>query len=198
MPATMQFPLDLRFKLLAIASQIYVRDAQGALVCYVKQKAFKLKEAVTVFADEGQTRPLYKIAADRMLDISAQYHVEDMSGRKLGVVKRRGLRSIWRTQYEVSRDGALVFTIQEENPWVKVVDGFFEQIPVLGMLSGYVFHPAYLVIQGTGTTALRVSKQPAMLEGRYRVDALGALGDEDARLAVLSVLMMLLLERSRG
>lgn len=194
----MQFPLDLRFKLLAIASQIYVRDAQGALVCYVRQKAFKLKEAVTVFADEGQTQPLYKIAADRMLDISAQYHVEDMSGRKLGVVKRRGLRSIWRTQYEVSRDGALVFTIQEENPWVKVVDGFFEQIPVLGMLSGYVFHPAYLVNQGTGTTALRVSKQPAMLEGRYRVEALGALGDEDARLAVLSLLMMLLLERSRG
>lgn len=194
----MQFPLDLRFKLLAIASQIYVRDAQGALVCYVRQKAFKLKEAVTVFADEGQTQPLYKIAADRMLDISAQYHVEDMSGRKLGVVKRRGLRSIWRTQYEVSRDGALVFTIQEENPWVKVVDGFFEQIPVLGMLSGYVFHPAYLVNQGTGTTALRVSKQPAMLEGRYRVEALGALGEEDARLAVLSLLMMLLLERSRG
>jgi hypothetical protein len=194
----MQFPLDLRFKLLAIASQIYVRDAQGGLVCYVKQKAFKLKEAVTVFADEGQTQPLYRIAADRMLDISAQYHVEDMQGRQLGVVKRRGLRSIWRTQYEVSRDGALLFTIQEENPWVKVVDGFFEQIPVLGMLSGYVFHPAYLLIQGNGTTAMRVSKQPALLEGRYRVDALGALTDEDARLAVLSLLMMLLLERSRG
>lgn len=194
----MQFPLDLRFKLLAIASQIYVRDAHGGLVCYVKQKAFRLREAVTIFADEGQTQPLYTIGADRVLDISAQYHVEDMSGRRLGVVKRRGLRSIWRTQYEVSRDGALVFTIQEENPWVKVVDGFFEQIPVLGMLSGYVFHPAYLVVQEAGTTAMRVSKQPAMLEGRYRVDALAALGDDDARLAVLSVLMMLLLERSRG
>lgn len=194
----MQFPLDLRFKLLAIAAQIYVRDAQGGLVCYVKQKAFKLREAVTVFADEQQAQPLYRIAADRVVDIAAQYHIEDMSGRQLGVVKRRGLRSIWRTQYEVSREGTLVFTIQEENPWVKVVDGVFEQIPVLGMLSGYVFHPAYLVIQGAGTAALRVSKQPALLEGRYRVDALGALGDDDARLAVLSLLMMLLLERSRG
>ena len=63
--AIMNFPLELRFKILAIASQIAVRDASGNLLCYVKQKAFKLKEAVTVFGDEEQTRPLYTIKADR-------------------------------------------------------------------------------------------------------------------------------------
>ena len=39
----MRFPLDLRFKIVAIAPQISVTDASGALLLYVKQKAFRLK-----------------------------------------------------------------------------------------------------------------------------------------------------------
>ena len=64
----MNYPLKLSFKLLAIASQIYVRDANGNLLGYVKQKLFKLKENIDVFADEGQTQLLFNIKADRMLD----------------------------------------------------------------------------------------------------------------------------------
>src|SRR5918994_4367707 len=101
----MNFPLQLRFKLLTIASQIAVTDAQGRLVYYAKQKAFKLKEAVTVFADEGQTRPLFKIAADRMLDISARYRIEDEGGVEVGVLQRRGMRSLWRGGAQNHQEG---------------------------------------------------------------------------------------------
>ena len=66
----MNFPLELRFRIVAISAQASLRDASGHLLCYVKQKAFKLKEAVTVFGDEAQQRPLYHINADRVLDIS--------------------------------------------------------------------------------------------------------------------------------
>ena len=118
------FPLDLRFKIIAIASQIAVRDASGRLIFYVKQKAFKLKEAVTVFADEAQRTPLYRIAADRMLDISAQDHITSESGRTLGVLQRRGMKSFWRAHYEIHREGRPFLLIQEENPWVKLIDGF--------------------------------------------------------------------------
>lgn len=38
-------------------------------------KAFKLKEAITVFADEAQTRPLYHINAGRVIDFSATYTI---------------------------------------------------------------------------------------------------------------------------
>ena len=195
----MNFPLELRFKLLAISSQISVRDASGHLLCHVKQKAFKLKEEVTVFGDEAQTRPLYRINADRVIDISAQYRINDMSGRSLGVIKRRGMRSFWRAQYEIHRDGRPVLTIQEENPWVKVADGFLTEIPVLGIFAGYLLHPAYRVTRSdTGAVVARVVKRPAMFEGLFRMDAVGVLNEEDERLAVVSVLMMLLLERRRG
>ena len=39
----MNFPLRLRFKLLTLFSRIEVTDATGQLVCFVKKKAFKLK-----------------------------------------------------------------------------------------------------------------------------------------------------------
>ena len=110
----MNFPLDLKFKLMAISSQISVTDAQGQLVYHVKQKAFKLKEAVTVFADDGQTQTLYTIAADRILDISARYRIEDAGGAELGVLKRHGMRSFWKVHYEIHQDGRPAFVIREE------------------------------------------------------------------------------------
>lgn len=195
----MNFPLDVRFKLLAVSSQIAVRDSSGQICLYVKQKAFKLKEAVTVFADEAQLRPVARINADRMLDFSARYLIDDADGRALGVIQRRGMRSFWRAQYDVSRGDQPLFTIREENPWVAVADGLLTQIPVLGMFAGYLFHPAYLVTRtGADTPALRVVKQPALFEGRFLLESLRALDVDDTRLAVLSVLMLLLLERRGG
>jgi len=197
----MNFPLDLRFKTLAIAPQIFVTDASGQPLLYVRQKAFKLKESITVFADEGQTRALYRINADRVIDFGARYIIEDAaSGATLGAVRRRGLRSIWRAHYEVERGGAPLLEAREENPWVKVADGLLGEVPILGLVSGYLFHPAYrLARAGSGEAFLRMKKQAAFLEGRYTIERTGPpAGDDDERLAVLGLLMLVLLERSRG
>ncbi len=195
----MNFPLDIRFKILAIAQQIYVHDSGGRIVAYVKQKAFKLKEDVTVFGDEAQTRALYRIRADRMIDFSAQYRIEDTAGGEIGTVQRMGMKSFWRSHYEVHRGGGPLFTIREENPWVKIADGMISQIPVVGLLSGYLLHPAYNVTRAdSGAAVLRAHKRPAFLEGRFQIDASGSMSEEDERLGVLSILMILLLERAQG
>ncbi|MFL5576893.1 MAG: hypothetical protein ACJ79S_13085 [Gemmatimonadaceae bacterium] len=192
------YPLQLTFKVPAIAPQISVTDAAGRLLLYVKQKAFKLKEKVTVYEDAAQTRPLYTIAADRVIDISAQYEITTASGGRLGAVKRRGMRSIWKAHYDVLRDGAAVMTIREENAWTKVLDGLLGEVPVLGMFTGYFFHPAYVVARPDGAGLLRVAKQPAFFEGRYEITKLGAASSAEEELALLSALMMVLLERTRG
>src|SRR5690606_196006 len=195
----MLFPLDLRFKIIAIASQIAVRDANDQFVYYVKQKVFKLKEAVTVFSDDRQTQPLYRIEADRILDISAQYQISDASGRAIGAVRRRGMRSLWKAHYEIYRDGELLFESREENPWLRLADGFFGEIPISGVLSGYVFHPAYNVTRKSDEAlVLRAIKQPAFFESSYRLEANPERLTDAQELVVLSVLMMLLLERQRG
>ncbi len=67
----MNFPIELSFKLLALASQIYIRDASGNMIGYVKQKMFKLKEDINIFTDENQTQQRFNIKADRVIDFSA-------------------------------------------------------------------------------------------------------------------------------
>ena len=108
-------------------------------------------------------------------------------------------RSIWSAHYEVLRGGGSVMQIREENPWVKVGDALFSEIPVLGIFTGYVFNPAYIVSRAdNGAPLMRVKKEAAFLEGSYSITRTGELSENDDRLAVLSVLMMVLLEKRRG
>lgn len=195
----MEYPLHISFKLLALARQLSVRDARGQLLFYVKQKAFKLKEAVTIFADEAQTQPLYMMNADRVLDFSARYNFSDARGQHLGSVRRRGMRSIWKAHYEVcdARD-QLDMEIREENAWTKVFDSLLGEVPVVGMFSGFLFHPAYLVTGPGGVTLLRLVKQPAFFEGKFTVTKHADLAPPDETRALLALLMTVLLERGRG
>jgi len=193
------YPLDLSFKLMALANQISVTDARGNLIFYVKQKMFKLKEAVTVFGDKEQTQPLFKINADRMLDFSARYQISDVNGTALGAVKRQGMKSLWKARYDIF-DGAetSVLTISEENPWVKVIDALVGEVPVVGMFTGFVFNPSYVVKKADETIVMRFKKQPSMFESKFRLESLIPLAAEEEQRAVLSILMMVLLERRRG
>ena len=194
----MQYPLTLTFKIMALAPQISVTDAAGQLRFYVKQKAFKLKEAVSVFANQEQTTLLYKMQADRVIDWSARYRFTDAAGNEIGSVKRQGMKSLWRARYDIMEGEQVVATIAEENPWVKVIDQLLGQIPVIGIFTGYLFHPAYSVRRGDQTVIMRVVKEPAFLQGKFRMEKQAELQEQDEARVILSIFMMLLLERLRG
>ena len=194
----MNYPLQLSFKIVALAPQLSVIDANGNLIFYVKQKLFKLKESITIFADEQQTRPLYGINADRVIDFSARYHFTDQDGIELGSVKRQGMKSFWKARYDILDGDRAVMTIREENPWVKVLDGLFGGIPVIGMFTGYVFHPAFIVSRPEGTVVMRLEKQPAFLESKFTIRRKAELDKTEETRVLLSLLMMILLERRRG
>lgn len=194
----MNYPLQLSFKLLAIASQIYLTDSSGRLLCYVKQKLFKLKESITVFADESQTQPMYQIDADRVLDFSASYHFSDPQGNQFGAIKRQGMRSLWSAHYDIFVGNGPGFVVQEANPWVKVLDSLLGEIPVLGMFTGYLFHPAYIVTRPNGQEVMRLEKQPAFFEGKFTLERNGMLNEHEEICVLLGLMMVVLLERARG
>lgn len=195
----MNYPIKLSFKLLAIASQIYVRDANGQLIGYVKQKLFKLKEAINVFSDEGQTNLIYTIKADRIIDFSAKYNFSDSSGRMLGSIRRKGMRSIFKAHYLIFDENEnQTMEIHEENGWVKVVDALIGELPIIGMFTGYFFNPSYIVSRMDGTQVARLKKQPAFMEGVFELQPLVQIPAEVEAELLLSVLTMTLLERSRG
>jgi uncharacterized protein YxjI len=195
----MQYPLKMVFKIMALAPQIMVTDAEGETVCYVRQKMFKLKEAVTVFTDSSKQATLCEIKADRVIDWSASYHFYDNNGETFGAVRRKGMRSIWKAHYDViDENNQIVATIREENPWSKFFDSLLGEIPIVGILTGYMFHPKYLLSSSDGQPCIRMTKEPAFLEGKYRLDKLVDYDPVDELRALMSFLMMALLERRRG
>jgi len=196
----MNYPLNLSFKIVAVAPQIFVHDAQGGSICYVKQKLFKFKEDIQVFSDESKSRQIASIKANKVLDWSARYFFTDNEGNDVGSVGRQGMRSIWRARYDVFNPGdeATDFKVQEENPWTKVMDGVLGGIPVLGMFSGYFFHPSYVATRADGTPVMRVKKQAAFFEGKFTIEKLADLSPQEEVNLIYSFLMLLLLERSRG
>lgn len=194
----MEYPANFSFKIMALSPQLAVTDAGGNLVYYVKQKVFKLKEEVTVFSDREQTQPLYKINADRVIDFSARYHFSDTAGNALGSVKRQGMKSLWKARYDIYDGEEIVMNIAEENPWIRVADALLGQIPLVGIAANYLFHPKYLVSRADETPVLRLTKQPALFEGKFRLDKLAEISQPEEQRAILSLLMMVLLERARG
>ncbi|MBK1884199.1 hypothetical protein JIN85_17400 [Luteolibacter pohnpeiensis] len=194
------YPLTLSFKILALASQATVTDASGRTVLFTKQKMFKFREHVEIFTDKSKTTLLAEIKANKVIDWSARYRFTDAHGGEIGSVGRRGWRSIWKAHYESFNpgDNQPDFAIQEENPWSKVADGLLGEIPIVGMLSGYFFHPSYLAAKTDGTPAMRLTKRPAFWEGRFKIEKLAELPPREELNLFLSFLMLVLLERKRG
>jgi hypothetical protein len=196
----LNYPLQINFKVLAIAQQLSLTDATNNLIFYVKQKAFKWKEAVTVFADEAQTRPWFYINADRVIDFRANYSFTDYTGKPFGSIRRLGKKSIWRASYEIF-DGSQphpVALIKEENPWSKVFDAMLGEIPVLGIFTGYVFHPSYLVSRPDGMPLLRLKKHASFVGRKFGIDKLAELDETSELRLLLASMQLVLLERRRG
>ena len=196
----MNYPLNLSFKIVAIAPQIFVNDAQRSPICYIKQKLFKFKEDIQVYSDPSKSRQIASIKANKIIDWSARYFFTDPQGNDIGSVGRQGMKSIWRARYDVFNPGdeAADFKVQEENPWTKVFDGLIGGIPIIGAFSGYFFHPSYMATRADGTPVMRVQKQPAFFEGKFTIEKLADLSPQEEVNLIYSFLMLLLLERERG
>lgn len=210
------FPITLRFKFWALASQIFVEDAQGRQLLYVKQKLFKLKEHVIVYRDDSQQHILYEIKANKLIDFSARYYfTEAQTGQEIGHIARMGMRSIWKASYDIY-DGSdkLVYHITEENPFVKLIDGILESLPIVGpildIFAGMFFNPKYLIHDDQRQEPLfRLIKRRSFTEGIFTLEPATdrnqragieseMLPDEEIELILLGILMMALLEKNRG
>ncbi len=193
------YPLTLTFKFLTISSYIRVVDATGQLISYAKQRAFRLKEDVTIYADEEQTRPLYHVKADRMIDIGATYAISAGDGRPMGAQRQRGMRTLWSATYDIVDDnGSAVGLIHEQDPWVKVIDGLIGSIPFLGFVIQQWINPTYLIDGADGVTLLRMRKRPSLIERRFFVEQEAPTPSRLEPLVLPALLMVVLLERGRG
>lgn len=196
---SMQFPLQLTFKVTTLSNDFVATDANGNTVAYVRQKMLRLLEEVQVFSNENRSELNYTIRANRWLDFNSTYTFTNRMGYEVGRIVRKGWASLWKAHYEIfdeKQQSDLI--IREENPWAKIFDSMLGEIPLLGVLSGYLFHPAYIVTRPNGTEVVRLTKQPSFWGRKFTVDKLSSFEAGEEERIVLGLMMMILLERQRG
>ncbi|WP_055435369.1 hypothetical protein [Lacinutrix algicola] len=195
----LKFPLQFSFHIGTLANDFTAKDANGKTVAFVKQKMFKLKEAITIYSDSNKTNVAYTIAANQWLDFSAAYALKDADGSIIGKIARKGWASIWKANYEIiDQHDKIQYHIKENNAWVKVLDSILGEIPVLGFFTGYLFNPTYNVTNLRGEIIVKLKKEPSFFGKEFKVELVKPIDNDDDDRIMLSLMMLVLLERRRG
>jgi uncharacterized protein YxjI len=92
----------LKRQVFALTGKLRFYNPQGELVLFSEQKMFKLREDIRIFADEQKTQEVLAVKARQIVDFSAAYDVVDSTtGEKVGALRRKGLKSILKDEWEV-------------------------------------------------------------------------------------------------
>jgi hypothetical protein len=92
----------LKRQVFALAGKFRFFDPSGKLLLFSEQKMFKLREDIRVYSDESKAQEVLMIKARQIVDFSAAYDVVDSAtGQKVGALRRKGLASMLRDEWEV-------------------------------------------------------------------------------------------------
>jgi len=108
----------LKRQVFALTGKFRYYDPNGNLIMFSEQKMFKLREDIRVFADEHKTQEVLQIKARQIVDFSAAYDVIDSAyNQKVGVLRRKGWRSMVRDEWEVlDSNDQLIGMLFEDSP----------------------------------------------------------------------------------
>ncbi len=92
----------LKRQAIALTGKFRFYDPAGRLVMFSEQKMFRLREDIRVYSDERKSQEVLSIKTRQILDFSAAFDVVDTEmNQKVGVLRRKGLRSLLRDEWEV-------------------------------------------------------------------------------------------------
>ncbi len=176
------------FNFLGIRCRILTLD--GRPLYFVHLKAFKLKEDITVYADEAQTQPLLSIKARQVLDFSALYDVLDVTnGQRVGILRRKGMKSILRDEWEILDPAEQVIgIIQEDSMLLALLRRF---------LSGLIPQQYHLSLHGQPVAQVIGTWNPFLV--KHTMDLSTDPGHKlDRRLAVAISVLLMAIEGKQG
>ena len=109
------------FRLFGAGFHVY--GADGNLVAFCKQKAFRLREDFRLYTDSSQKEEFLTVAARQVIDFSAAYDVKLPSGEKIGSLKRKGFKStFYKDTWSIcDEQDAEIGTLEEQGSVLPVV-----------------------------------------------------------------------------
>ena len=111
-------------------SSFHIYDSLGNVVFFSKQKAFKLKEDIRVFASEQMTEEVLSVKARNVVDFSAAYDVVDSTtGEKVGALRRKGWSSIVRDEWQIlDASDNVIGSIKEDSMGMALLRRFLSNL----------------------------------------------------------------------
>ena len=92
----------LKRQVFALTGKFRFYNPSGQLIMFSEQKMFRWKEDIRVYADESKTQEVLMVKARQIIDFSAAFDVVDSSsGQKVGALRRKGLASLLRDEWEI-------------------------------------------------------------------------------------------------
>jgi hypothetical protein len=178
--------LELRRKFFSpIHTDFSFVTPEGKGVLFGRKKGFKLKEDIRLYADEGMEREVLAIAARSVIDFSGNYDVVDSQRGRIGVLRRKGLRSLLRDEWHVL-DGSeqQIAVIQEDSTALALLRRF---------LSNLIPQSYHIVMNGSPVAELKQHFNPFRL--RYSIDfSLDSRKAFDRRLGIAAAALLTTLE----
>lgn len=106
----------LKKQVFALTGKLRFYAPNEQLVLFSEQKMFKLREDIRIYSDETKSQELLYIKARNIIDFSAAYDVVDsLEQRQVGVLRRKGFRSMLRDEWEVlDASENLIGVLQED------------------------------------------------------------------------------------
>jgi hypothetical protein len=186
----MQFPVKISFKVLSFGPQIYVTEAHGRCIGYIRRKLMSLAPELAVYADDTMSRQIYLLKAESVADFV--YAFEDERGIALGRISF----DPGQKRFLISVGTEPRFEIREERPWAAFVDTLVPTIPVVNALVGWFMKPKHLVTRYPGESlAMQVVKNRTMMESEYWLHQLDALDGRECECVMLGAIIMIFRER---
>lgn len=102
-PIFQQDRLAARQKIFTLTPQFYFFDGDGKALAYLRKKPFSWKDEIRVFTDETLSLELLTIKARKIVDWGSAFDVTDsINHQKVGTLKRRGWRSLLRSEWLIA------------------------------------------------------------------------------------------------
>lgn len=124
----------IRRKVLTIlGAKFHVYSDDGELLFFTKQKAFKLKEDIRLYASEAMEQEMLVLRARSVIDFGVTFDVFDpVAGEVVGSIRRKGLRSMLRDEWmlfdpanhqvaTVKEDGSVLAILRRLHPIMTMI-----------------------------------------------------------------------------
>ena len=116
----------LKRQAIAMTGKFRFYDPNGNLVMFSQQKMFKMREDIRVYSDESKSQEVLIIKARSIVDFSAAYDVIDTATNEhVGTLRRKGLKSILRDEWQVlNAAGQVIGSLFEDSMGLALVRRF--------------------------------------------------------------------------